>query len=155
MALLGLDSKVTYNGQVWTIRKLAERGEVRLVAFHNCGNQSPYHSEYWAKTDADSGWRIGKMAYNAAIKQFPALVGDYAEPVTQTGPYTFAEYTEALRQRFTDSKLAWLPDAVGNGCDWRKAYRHILTAPLDELAALAERIETQGNNWDETQESYA
>ena len=153
--MIGLNTPVSYAGAVTTIDKLAQAGIIRFRLTANVGEK--LITEYHAMTTSAEGWRIAKASYLAALAKYPHLAGEYSEPehVTISEPYTFAEYDKAIRQRFAEPELAsiaWLVDV--DSMDWRKQSRYLLHASPAELGALAERIETLGNSWDETQEAY-
>ena len=152
--MIGLNTPVSYAGTVTTIDKLAQAGIIRFRLTANVGEK--LITEYHAMTTSAEGWRISKLAYFAAIARYPELAGEYSEPEPLSAePYTFAEYDKAIRERFAEPELAsiaWLVDV--DSMDWRKQSRYLLHASPAELGALAERIETLGNSWDETQEAY-
>jgi hypothetical protein len=153
--MLGLNSPVSYGSSITTIDKLARSGGIRFRMTPNCGNQSPYHSEYHAMTDHANGWRISKLAYQSAIAKYPQLAGEFAEPESIISrPYTFAEYQEAISQKLSTPALLpymWLLDA--DSTEWRKSYQWLLNASESDIIAYAARVDDP--NWDESMEPYS
>lgn len=148
MPLLGLGSRVSF-GSITTIRQLADSNSIRFVCVSNVGERMI--TEYWAKTDKDSGWRIAGKAYTAAERQYPNLIGDYdALPAIFSAPVVIHKYlTDSLREKLPAS-VTWLLDV--DYWNWENAYRWLLSASESDIIAHAERVNSP--NWDESQEPY-
>ena len=156
MPQLGMDSKVNYNGTITTIRQLAASGLVRFSKTDNWYHKTKGKvTAYFADTGPDKGYQIARFTYEAAVKQWPHLAGELAEPEpVTTSPYTFAEYQIALTQKLQTPALLpymWLLEA--DSSDWRRAYRWLLTASESDIIAYAARVDSP--SWDETAEPYS
>lgn len=137
MAILGLDSKVTYNG-VTTIRQLAERGAVTF------GTQDwDGRLVYFAELAEGQGWRITKQAFEAGVRIAGETPVSEAEPKNEEPKIlSRKERTAALVAKYAESPYPWIVEADYGG-DAAKSDYFLERAEPDKVAELARAYEAE------------